>query len=125
MAWAGACGAVVSVVRDSFDPVSPPAATVAVPPAEFAGFTSTLNMLIPLVASIVASLTPLAMRQSPTVAHGGADDRAQPARRRVAGRWVVRREAWREMWHNLIDQGKTGPEEGGVSHDRRHSRRTS
>ena len=25
----------------------------------------------------------------------------------VAGRWVVRREAWREMWRNLIDQGKT------------------
>ena len=106
MAWAGACGAVVSVVRDSFDPVSPSAATVAVPP-EFAGFTSTLNMLIPLVASIIASLTPLAMRQSPTVGTAVRMTVLNLLVVGVAGRWVVRREAWREMWHNLIDQGKT------------------
>ena len=106
MAWAGACGAVVSVVRDSFDPVSPSAATVAVPP-EFAGFTSTLNMLIPLVASIVASLTPLAMRESPTVGTAVRMTVLNLLVVGVAGRWVVRREAWREMWRNLIDQGKT------------------
>ncbi len=25
----------------------------------------------------------------------------------ATGRWVVRREAWREMWRNLLEQGKT------------------
>jgi hypothetical protein len=106
MAWAGACGAVVSVVRDSPDPVTPSASTMAVPP-EFAGFTSTLKLLIPLLSSVLAALTPLAMRESPTAGTAVRMTVLNALVIAVTGRWVVRREAWRQSWRNLLDQGQT------------------
>lgn len=62
--FVGGCGSVASIVRDSPDPVSAPAATTAVP-AEFAGFTTMMHALIPLVISALADLPALAAREFP------------------------------------------------------------
>ena len=82
-------------------------------PPEFAGFTSTLNMLIPLVASIVASLTPLAMRQSPTPGTAVRMTVLNLLVVGVTGRWVVRREALAGDVAQPHRSGQDGPE-GGV-----------
>ena len=107
MAWAGACGAVVSVVRDSPDPVSPSAATVAVPP-EFAGFTSTLQHAHPAGRQRRRLAHAAGHARVADGGHGRADDGAQrcSSSRRPGDGWCGARRGG-EMWRNLLEQGKT------------------
>ena len=103
---AGACGAVVSVVRDAPDPLSPPvASSVAVPP-EFAGFTTTLRLLWPLAISTLAGLGVLWVREQPSV---GTAVRVAVAAALVvtaAVLWVRRRDEWRARIRAFLAEGR-------------------
>ena len=102
----GACGAVVSVVRDAPDPLSPPvASSVAIPP-EFAGFTTTLRLLWPLAISTLAGLGVLWVREQPTV--GTAARVAVSAVLVVAAAtmWVRRRDEWRARIRAFLAEGR-------------------
>ena len=78
---AGACGAVVSVVRDAPDPLSPPVASSAAVPPEFAGFTTTLRLLWPLAISTLAGLGVLAGARAADRRDGRAHRRRRGADR--------------------------------------------
>ncbi len=103
---AGACGAVVSVVRDAPDPLSPPVASSAAVPPEFAGFTTTIRLLWPLAVSTLAGLGVLAMREQPTT--GTAARIAVAAVLVVAATvlWVRRRDEWRVRIRAFLDEGR-------------------
>ena len=103
--WAGAAGSIVSVVRDAPNVVQPSASAAAVPP-EFAGFTSSLRFLIPIVVSSIASLTALAMREDPTA--GTALRMAVLDALVVAttGLWVVKRDEWAKAWRKFLEAGR-------------------
>ena len=66
MAWVGACGAVVSTVRDAPDPVARNAPWT---PPEFAGFGTAMRVLIPLAVSSIAAIPVVALRESPDRRH--------------------------------------------------------
>jgi hypothetical protein len=106
--WAGVCGAVVSVVRDSPNPTKPSTANVAsaaVPP-EFAGFTSSLRLLLPVVISSLGALTILAMREQPSA---GTAMRMAVFDLLVVGAtamWVQRRAEWSAAWQRLLAGGR-------------------
>lgn len=103
--WAGATGSIVSVVRDAPSPIEPSAASAAVPP-EFAGFTSSVKFLVPIVVSSIAGLTVLAMRESPspgTALRMGVLDALVIA---ATGLWVLRREEWARAWRSFLDAGR-------------------
>lgn len=103
IAWTGACGSIVSVVRDAPDPVQP--TTTNVPP-EFAGFTSSLRFLVPIAISTLASVTALAMRESPsagTAMRMGIADLLVIA---ATGMWVLRRDEWRRRMRAFIEGGR-------------------
>jgi hypothetical protein len=110
VAWAGACGAIVSVVRDAPSPNKPTtpsgsAAMSAVPP-EFAGFTSSLRLLLPLVVSTISSITVLAMREAPSAGQAvrlGLLDILVVA---ATGAWVHKRDDWAAAWQRLLDGGR-------------------
>ena len=103
---AGACGAVVSVVRDAPDPLSPPVASSAAVPPEFAGFTTTLRLLWPLAISTLAGLGVLATREQPTA--GTAVRIAVAAALVVAATalWVRRRDEWRVRIRAFLAEGR-------------------
>ncbi|MGH9139312.1 MAG: hypothetical protein ACRD0G_20065 [Acidimicrobiales bacterium] len=104
IAWTGACGSIVSVVRDAPDPVQP--TTTNVPP-EFAGFTSSLRFLIPIAISTLASVTVLAMREAPSA--GTALRMALGDLLVIAaiGLWVLRRDEWRKRIRAFVEGGRT------------------
>ena len=66
--WLGVGGAAVSILRDAPDPLSPPVASSAAVPPEFAGFTSTFRAVWPIAISALATVPVLAMREQPTPA---------------------------------------------------------
>ena len=103
---AGACGAVVSVVRDAPDPLSPPVASSAAVPPEFAGFTTTLRLLWPLAISTLAGLGVLAAREQPTA--GTAVRIAVAAALIVVATavWVRRRDEWRVRIRAFLSEGR-------------------
>lgn len=103
--WAGAMGAIVSVVRDAPNPVEPSASSAAVPP-EFAGFTSSLRLLIPVAVSSVAGLTALFMRESPTVGTGLRMSVLDGLLIAAIGVWVLRRDEWITAWRGFLDAGR-------------------
>ena len=105
VAWAGATGSIVSVVRDAPNPVEPSASSAAVPP-EFAGFTSSMRFLVPLVVSSVAGLTALAMRESPTPGTALRMSVLDALRDRGHGLWVLRRDEWAKAWRRFLDAGR-------------------
>ena len=104
---AGACGAVVSVVRDAPDPLSPPVASSAAVPPEFAGFTTTLRLLWPLAISTLAGLGVLAVREQPTA--GTAVRIAVAAALIVVATavWVRRRDEWRVRIRAFLVRGSS------------------
>lgn len=103
VAWVGACGSIVSVVRDTADPVQ--SANTAVPP-EFAGFTSTVRFAVPLLVSSVAGLTALAMRALPEA--GTAVRMAVLDGLLVAATltWVRKRDEWRAKVRGFVEAGR-------------------
>jgi len=105
VAWAGAAGSIVSVVRDAPNPVEPSASAAAVPP-EFAGFTSSLRFLIPLVVSSLASLTALAMRESSSVGTGLRMAVFNALVVAATGLWVLRRDEWSKAWRGFLAAGR-------------------
>jgi len=105
VAWAGAAGSIVSVVRDAPNPVEPSASAVAVPP-EFAGFTSSLRFLVPIVVSSIAALTALAMRESPSPGTGLRMVVANLLVVAATGAWVVKRDDLARAWRNLLAEGR-------------------
>ena len=104
--WLGAGGAAVSVLRDAPDPLSPPVASSAAVPPEFAGFTSTFRLVWPIAVSAIATVPVLAMRELPA---------AGTAARALAGLalvlialvwWVRRRDEWRTKWRDFVHAGR-------------------
>ena len=104
VAWGGATGAIVSVVRDAPNPTKPSASSAAVPP-EFAGFTSSLRLLWPLAVSTLAAVAVLAMRESPSA--GTVVRMAVFEVLLVAATvfWVTRRQRWSAAWRRLLEGG--------------------
>ena len=105
VAWAGATGSIVSVVRDAPNPVEPSASSTAVPP-EFAGFTSSMKFLVPLVVSSVAGLTALAMRELPTPGTALRMAVLDALVIAATGLWVLRRDEWGKAWRRFLDAGR-------------------
>jgi hypothetical protein len=107
LTWVGVCGAIISIVRDAPDPLAPPTASSAAVPPEFAGFTSSIRLIYPLVISALAGLPVLAVREQPDV---GTVVRMVVAALLVAGVtawWVRRRDEWRVKIREFMDAGKT------------------
>jgi Family of unknown function (DUF6297) len=103
---AGACGAVVSIVRDAPDPLAPTTATSAAVPPEFAGFTNTMRLLWPIALSTVATLPILAMREEPS---DGTAARSIAAMLLVVAAvvwWVRRRDDLKAWWRGFLDAGR-------------------
>lgn len=106
--WAGACGAVVSVVRDAPNPSKQQqqsAASAAVPP-EFAGFTSSLRFLLPVVISTIASVAILAMREDPSAAQAVRVAILDALVIAATAFWVLRRDKWAAAWQRLLEGGR-------------------
>jgi hypothetical protein len=100
---AGACGSVVSVVRDAADPLQ--ASTAAVPP-EFAGASSFVRMAVPVVISTIPALTVLAMREFPepgTAVRMAVLDVLLIA---ATATWVRKRDDWREKLRSYSEAGR-------------------
>jgi hypothetical protein len=105
-AWVGVGGAVISIVRDAPDPLAPPTAASAAVPPEFAGFTSTIRLLYPLVISVAAGLPALAAQKQPDV---GTVVRMVVAMLIVAigiAYWVRKRDDWRAKFREFMDAGR-------------------
>ncbi|MDF2732009.1 MAG: hypothetical protein K0S92_639 [Desertimonas sp.] len=100
---AGACGSVVSVVRDAADPLS--ASSAAVPP-EFAGASSFIRMAVPIVISTIPTLTALAMREFPEV--GTAVRMAVLNALLIAATawWVRKGDEWRAKLRAFSEAGR-------------------
>lgn len=112
IAWAGACGAVVSVVRDAPNPAkakvqSPTSAAV---PPEFAGFTSSFRLLLPVAISTIASVTILAMREDPSVAQAVRLAVLDALVVAATAFWILRRDRWSAAWQNLLEGGRQARE---------------
>ena len=103
----GACGAVVSVVRDAPDPLAPPIASSSAVPPEFAGFTSTLRLLWPLAISTLAGLGVLAVAGAADGRDGDADRgrrRASSSPRPCCG--CAGATSWRARIRAFLDEGR-------------------
>ena len=103
---AGACGAIVSIVRDAPDPLAPTTAASAAVPPEFAGFTNTVRLLWPIALSTIATLPILAMREEPSA---GTAARSVAAMLLVVAAvvwWVRRRDDLRTWWRGFLDAGR-------------------
>ena len=75
-------------------------------PPEFAGFTSSMRFLVPLVVSSVAGLTALAMRESPTAGTALRMAVLDALVIAATGLWVLRREEWGKAWRGFLDAGR-------------------
>ncbi len=105
--WVGVCGAVVSIVRDAPDPLSPPTAASAAVPPEFAGFTSTIRLLYPLAISAIAGIPAIALREVP-----GVDTVVRMLVLMLLAAaatvwWVRKRDEWRKKFRQFLDAGRT------------------
>jgi hypothetical protein len=100
IAWVGACGAVVSTVRDAPDPVARNAPWT---PPEFAGFGTALRIIVPLAVSTIAAVPVLVLRESPDA---GTVVRSGVALILVGAAcvwWVARRQRWRTALRSFLD----------------------
>lgn len=100
VAWVGACGAVVSTVRDMPDPVARNSPMV---PPEFAGFSTAMRVLIPLAISTLAAVPVVALREDPTTETAG---RSLVGLLLVAGAcswWVSRRDRYRTSIRSFMN----------------------
>ena len=108
--WAGAAGAVVSIVKDAPDAMNTAVEQTMMPP-EMSGMTTIVRMLLPLVVSVIGSVSVLAVRS----AHRNAtSELATAIRMAVAqlmlcaliGWWVRRRDAWKIKLNAFMAEGK-------------------
>ncbi|MDQ3468728.1 MAG: hypothetical protein M3487_02990, partial [Actinomycetota bacterium] len=103
--WAGAAGAVVSIVRDAPDALAAPASTAAVPP-EFAGFTTTMRLLWPIAISTAGALPVLAMREQPDAGTALRAAIGALLLTAVVAWWVRRRDEWRHKVRAFLAEGR-------------------
>ena len=108
--WAGAAGAAVSIVKDAPDATNAAVEQTMMPP-EMSGMTTIVRMLLPLVVSVIGSVSVLAVRS----AHrDGTSEIATAIRMGVAqlmlcaliGWWVRRRDAWKIKINAFMAEGK-------------------
>lgn len=120
---AGACGGVVSIVRDAPDPFSSQNQQAFLPP-EMAGFQTTMRLLFPLVVSVLGVSAPLFVRSA--LLKGSAPTPA--ALRGLAGcilvigatvAWVRYRDQVKARFRQFLNEGKNynpnRPLPGGTS----------
>ena len=100
---AGACGSVVSVVRDAADPLQAP--TAAVPP-EFAGASSFIRLAVPIVISTIPALTALAMREFPEPATAVRMAVLDVLLIAATATWVRKRDEWRAKLRSFAEAGR-------------------
>ena len=100
---AGACGSVVSVVRDAADPLSAP--TAAVPP-EFAGASSFIRLAVPIVISTIPALTALAMREFPEPATAVRMAVLDALLIAATATWVRKGDEWRAKMRSFAEAGR-------------------
>jgi hypothetical protein len=100
---AGACGSVVSVVRDAADPLQ--ASTSAVPP-EFAGASSFIRVAVPIVVSTIPALTTVAMREYPEPATAVRMAVLDILVIGATATWVRKGEEWRGKMKSFADAGR-------------------
>lgn len=119
---AGACGSVVSIVRDAPDPVAQSAGRTAVAMPEMTGLGSVVKAVWPVLVSGVGCATVLFVRSawrdggSPT----GAALRAAVASALLAGvvaYWVRGRDRWRRSTRRFVEEGRaaSGTRREGVA----------
>ena len=102
---AAACGAVVSVVRDAADPLQ--SASVAVPP-EFAGFSSTIRVAIPLLISTIPTVAALVLREFPSAGNVGRIAVVDALLIAATAVWVRKSDEWRVKMRAFADAGRRG-----------------
>ncbi len=107
---AGACGGVISIVRDAPDPFSAQSQQAFIPP-EMAGFTTTLRLLWPVAVSLIGVVTSLFVRSA--VVHRtsliGATLRATAGSLLVVGctvLWVRHRDQMKARFRQFMAEGK-------------------
>jgi hypothetical protein len=108
--WAGAAGAVVSIVKDAPDALNTAVEQTMMPP-EMSGMTTIVRMLLPLVVSVIGSVSVLAVRGAQRT---GASELAVAIRMSVfqlmlcafIGWWVRRRDAWKIKLKAFMAEGK-------------------
>ncbi len=107
---AGACGAVVSIVRDMPDPFSAQNQQAFIPP-EMAGFTTVLRTLLPIVVSTLGVCTVLIAR----AAYRNGDSLAGGAARGAIGSilvvsataaWVRMRDQIKAKFRNMMNESR-------------------
>jgi hypothetical protein len=112
---AGACGSIVSVVKDAPDPVSVANQEAYLPP-EVAGFGTAIRTIWPLVVSTLGVLTTLVARAAHTAEPddasaviGGAVRGALAAALLLVTTlvWVQRRDRVRAWYRRFVDEGKS------------------
>jgi hypothetical protein len=104
--WVGVSGAVISIVRDAPDPLAPPTASSAAVPPEFAGFTSTIRLLYPLVISAVSGLAVVAAREQPDLGTVVRMDVAMLIVAAAIAWWVRKRDEWRTKIREFMEAGR-------------------
>ncbi len=102
----GVSGSVISIVRDSPDPLAPPTASSAAVPPEFAGFTSTIRLLYPLVISAVSGLAVVAAREQPDLGTVVRMDVALLIVVAAIAWWIRKRDEWRGKIREFLDAGR-------------------
>jgi hypothetical protein len=100
---AGACGSVVSVVRDAVDPLQAPSSAM---PPEFAGASSFIRLAIPIVISTIPALTALAMREFPEPATGVRMAVLDMLLIAATATWVRKRDEWRAKLQSFAEAGR-------------------
>ena len=100
---AGACGSVVSVVRDAADPLQAPNAAV---PPEFAGASSFIRLAVPIVISTIPAVTALAMREYPEPATAVRMAVLDLLTISATATWVRKRDEWRAKVRAFTEAGR-------------------
>lgn len=98
----GATGSVVSAVRDAPNPLSTTVGSNAMPP-EFAGFASSIQLLLPLVVSATSAIGVLLMKSQPSAATALRVVVLSALILSALVFWVRRRDAWRAAWQRLLE----------------------
>jgi hypothetical protein len=104
--WVGICGAIISIVRDAPDPLKATGPSAAAVPPEFAGFTSTIRLVYPLVVSALAGVPALVAREQPGA---GTVLRMLVLQLLLVAAtiwWIRKRDEWRTKISEFMDAGR-------------------
>jgi hypothetical protein len=97
--WLGAAGSVVNVVRDA--PSRATGESVMLPP-EFAGFSTAVRTLLPVLISMLATVPVVAMRVDPSIDTAVRALIGCALALTALGWWIRRRDQWRDQWTAAI-----------------------